>query len=124
MDIDRMLDTLAELRAQNDALMLERDVAIGAIYTAEIKAQVDAVNAEFAIRTDGVRADIARLEDNIKRAVIAHGATVKGATLSAVFAKGRVSWDDKGLAGYAVAHPELLAFRSEGAPSVSIRAVK
>ncbi|MCG3145996.1 MAG: hypothetical protein HONDAALG_03775 [Gammaproteobacteria bacterium] len=52
------------------------------------------------------------------------GATVKGAALSAVYAKGRVSWDNKALEGYAVAHPELLAFRSEGAPSVSIRGVK
>lgn len=124
MDIKEMLDQLAALRAQYDAATRERDATVATIYTPEIKAMVKAVEAEFADRTRVMNVDIAVLEDQIKRAVIAHGATVKGAALSAVYAKGRVSWDNKALEGYAVAHPELLAFRSEGAPSVSIRGVK
>ena len=124
MDIKEMLDQLAALRAQYDAAFFFNDTATTEIYTPEIKAMVKAVEAEFADRTRVMNVDIAVLEDQIKRAVIAHGATVKGAALSAVYAKGRVSWDNKALEGYAVAHPELLAFRSEGAPSVSIRGVK
>ncbi len=41
----------------------------------------------------------------------------------AIYSKGRMSWDGKRLDGYATAHPEILAFRSEGQPSVSIREV-
>lgn len=124
MDIKEMLDQLAALRVQYDAATRELDTTVATIYTPEIKALVKAVEAEFADRTRVMNVDIAVLEDQIKRAVITHGATVKGAALSAVYAKGRVSWDNKALEGYAVAHPELLAFRSEGAPSVSIRGVK
>ena len=52
------------------------------------------------------------------------GATVKANGLMAVYNKGRVSWDSKLLDGYAVAHPEILAARKEGDPSVTIRTVK
>lgn len=47
---------------------------------------------------------------------------MKGANnMMAVWSKGRVTWDGKGLGGYMVAHPEIEAFRREGKPSVSIR---
>ena len=49
------------------------------------------------------------------------GETVKGDHLQAVWSKGRASWDDKALMGYTKAHPELLEFRKQGEPSVSIR---
>lgn len=45
--------------------------------------------------------------------------------VEATYRKGytRASWDGKGLAGYAVAHPEIMAFRSESSvgPSVSVK---
>jgi len=49
---------------------------------------------------------------------------VKGRELEAVYVKGRISWDNKALDGYAAAHPEIGAFRKQGDPSVSIRGVK
>jgi len=61
------------------------------------------------------------MEDNIKERVLLAGETVSGSVLKAVFNKGRTKWDTKALDGYAKAHPELLEFRSEGKPYVSIR---
>ena len=63
------------------------------------------------------------MEAEIKELVKATGATVKSTFLMAVYAKGRISWDAKGLDGYAVAHPEILYMRKEGDPSVSIRRI-
>ena len=57
----------------------------------------------------------------VKADVLAHGETVKGAHLMAVWVKGRTSWDSKRLDGYAAAHPEIETFRSVGEPSVTIR---
>jgi hypothetical protein len=53
--------------------------------------------------------------------VLKNGATVRGSYLMAVWSKGRVSWDDKGLSNYAQAHPDLLQYRKQGDPSISIR---
>ena len=123
-EIKLKLDQLAEFQAQRDAAMLEKQALLDEIYTAEIKARMAEIEAEFAGKTEGVTANIAALEAEIKQAVLAHGASVKGSVFHAVFAKGRVSWDTKSLDGYATAHPELLSFRKEGEPSVSLRVAK
>ena len=123
-EIRTMLDQLAEYRAQRDVTMLRKQSAIDAVMTDEIRAQLSDIEAEYGIMTEAVEQNIVALEAEIKRAVIAHGSTVKGAHVQAVYAKGRVTWDAKALDGYATAHTELFAFRSEGEPSVSIRTVK
>ena len=123
-EIKSMLDKLADYQAQAAAVNMEKQALIDSIYTAEIKARINEIEAEFAGKTEGVSENIAALEAEIKKAVTQNGASVKGTFLHAVFAKGRVSWDTKSLEGYAAAHPELLTFRKEGDPSVSIRAAK
>ena len=122
--IKELLDRLAEYQSKRDAANLEKQALIDEVYTPEIKQRMAEIEAEFAGKTETVNENIAALEAEIKQAVINHGASVKGSFFHAVFAKGRVSWDTKSLDGYAAAHPELIAFRKEGDPSVSIRTAK
>ena len=39
------------------------------------------------------------------------------------YTHGRVSWDNDGMANYAVSHPDVLQFRKQGQPIVSLRVV-
>ena len=123
-EIKLKLDQLAEFQSQREVAMLEKQRLFDEVYSAEIKQRMAEIEAEFAGKTEAVNENIASLEAEIKQAIIAHGASVKGSVFHAVFAKGRVSWDTKSLEGYATAHPELLTFRKEGEPSVSIRVAK
>ena len=115
------LTQLEELDAQTELIRLDKQKAINTILTDEVKAQLAAIDAEFDPMTDAVRETIGKLEGEVKLAVLAHGETVKGSKYKAIFGKGRISWDAKGLAGYAVVHPEVEAFKKVGNPSVSIR---
>ena len=63
---------------------------------------------------------ISALESEIKDKALALGETVRGDHYIAIFKRGRVSWDQKLLDGYAVAHPEILPFRHVGQPGVMI----
>jgi len=103
------LNELGELEYQKAAMCLDINEQI-----AKLEAQRQLMTAEIDER-------IAELSVQVKTEVVAHGASVKGAFLHAVFANGRVSWDNKKLDGYSKAHPEILDFRKEGAPSVSLR---
>lgn len=38
----------------------------------------------------------------------------------ACYTQGRVSWDNDGMAKYAASHPDVLQFRKQGQPSVSL----
>lgn len=121
MIIKQKLGLIAEYQAQKDVLNLDKQALIDAIITPEIKAQVAEIEAEFAGKGEMADINIATLTAEVKEMVIQNGASVKGNALQAVYTKGRVFWDPKGLDGYAVAHPEILYMRKEGEPSVSIR---
>ena len=123
MSIQEMLDQLAEYQAQQAAIDLRKQELVDAILTAEIKAKLAEIDAEFSPQVEAVAANIAALTDNIKAEVITTGASVKGAHLQAVYTKGRVSWDTKMLDGLAIVFPKLEEARKIGDPSVSIRKV-
>ena len=119
--IKQKLDQLAEYQSQRDVVMLEKQRLLEEVITAEIKARIAEIEAEFSGTTEAVTGNIAALEAEIRQAVIEYGSSVKGSHFHAIYVKGRVSWDAKFPDGYAVAHPELLHYRKEGNPSVSLR---
>lgn len=121
--IQEMLDRLAEYQAQQEALRLRKQELIDGVLTPEIRQHIADIEVEFLPGEQECTQRAAEIEANVRAAVLSHGKTVKGGHLQAVLAKGRVSWDTKGIDGYAMAHPELFTFRKEGEPSVSIRKV-
>lgn len=123
MTVQEMLDKLFDYQCQLDALELKRQEERNKILTPELQAQLGAIDAEFAGKSDGATQNIAELTEQVKKAVLAEGKSVKGENLHAVFNKGRVSWDTQKLDGLSVAYPVLRELRKEGEPSVSIRKV-
>ena len=97
-----------ELKNKMEELALKRDCL------AMKQAQFETENAE-AMR------EIALLEAEIKQEVLTRGVTVKSKHMIAMWNKGRISWNSRLLEGYAIAHPDILKMRKEGAPSVSFR---
>ena len=116
-----LLDRLAEVQAQIDATRLHYQELRDSILTAEQKQQMADIEAELTSTIQPAQALAATIEAEVKAEVLKIGASAKGAHMQAVWSKPRVSWDTKALDGYSAAHPELLAFRKEGEPSVSIR---
>jgi len=119
-DISQKLDKLANFYAQRDVLNLEKQELIDQVFTPEIKARIAEIEAEFAGRREAVDANIAALEDEIRKDVVAHGETITGSFLRAVWIKGRVTWDTRSLDRYAKTHPEVVSFRKQGEPFTRI----
>ena len=121
MNAKELLDEYTNNLAEIDLLNGERQAMIDKVITPEIKAQLENIDREIDPIIEKFNARVAELADLIKAEVIAAGQTISGEHHQAVYSKPRVSWDSKGLEGYAVAHPEILVFRTEGNPSVSLR---
>lgn len=119
--VQERLDLLVKLEAALAELEEERAQAFEAVIPQEVKERIEETRAEFADRIHVANVNIASTKVVIKDDVLVLGSTVKGAGYMAVWSRGRVTWDGKGLSGYMVAHPEVEAFRKEGKPSVSIR---
>lgn len=122
-DIVSKLNRLADIKSQADVINIHFDQLHDSILTPEIRAQLDDIEAERTTALEAALAGAKELESEIRAGVAAFGTTVKGSHLMAVYGKGRVSWDDRALSGYAIDHPEILAFRKTGEPSVAIRKV-
>jgi phage host-nuclease inhibitor protein Gam len=123
-EIKSKINKLADFHAVKNQLERMKEDAKAKILTPELLQQLQDIDDEYATQFDGVNANIADLEKEIKADVIAHGETVKGDFMQACWTKPRVSWDTKQLDGYAAAHPEIEKFRKVGDPSVSIRWLK
>ena len=115
-----MLGQLAEVRAQYDAIRLEKQARKDSVLTPELMAQLHDIDAEYADRESALKVTDVNLDAAIRSAVVSLGFTVDSEHLQAVYCNGRVSWDTRALDGYAKAHPELLPFRKESEPSVRI----
>jgi len=123
MNTTEKLNKLSELQAQADVIRMHFDDLRKSILTPEIQAQLDDIAAEERTSLDALQGGIDELTAEVKADVLNAGATVKGDYMMAVYNKGRVSWDTKGLDGFAIAHPEMQAFRKVGEPTITLRKV-
>ena len=123
-DVYTQIEEYSKLSAGIDDVQAQKQALIERVLTPEIKDLLAEIDAEFDPKIAELNQTKAILEAQIKEQVIIAGQTIKGSLHQFVFSKPRVSWDTKLLDGYAMAHPEILHFRKEGNPSVSVRGVK
>ena len=121
MNTQELLNKYSDNLAGIGLINAEKQALIDEILTAEIKEKLAEIDAEFAQKTDALSQENEFIVAQIKAAVIQEGTTISGSVHQAVYSKPRVSWDSKGLAGFSVAHPEIMVFQKVGEPSVSIR---
>lgn len=114
------LNELSDVQAALDVARVDYEARRAEILKT-VQAELDALSAEFQPLLDVAQERGAALTAEIKQEVLQHGSSVKGAHLQAVYARGRVTWDNKGLDRFAVEHPEVLRFRKQGQPSVALR---
>ena len=122
-DIVAKLNELSEIQSAVDVARVDYEAKRAEILRS-IQAELDALDAEFDPLFEASRERCAVLTEEIKQAVVQNGASIKGAHLHAVYTKGRITWDTKGLDKFAVAHPEVMVYRKQGEPSVALRNVK
>jgi len=125
MDIHAIGPLLDTLSAQRVELTTLPDTMLAAILhqlSSDDAARVQAIVQEFRDREAQLTDEIAQTEAAVKAAVLASGASAVGTHLQATIVAPRVTWDTKGMAAYSALHPDVLAYRKVGEPSVTIRA--
>lgn len=92
--------------------------------TPEVKKAQEDIKTEFTPMIEAVQTELATVKAEIERHVLEVTATWKGSRYMATWNKGRETWDGKALDGFAMAHPEILAAKKIGNPTVTFRQVK
>ena len=122
MELTELLATLMkdyeELVAKQEIVQQDREL----IVQKALEAFTDVLK-EVDKNLETISYNLATAKDMVTSQVLTSKETYKGKAYMAVWNKGRESWDTSKLAGYAVAHPELLALKSVGEPSVSFRKI-
>jgi hypothetical protein len=122
VDIEHHLDTLSALRVEQQGLPDAKLAAICRQLDPETAERVQAIVREFDEREAQLTAEIAQAEVAIKSYVLETGAGAHGTYLQAIIVAPRITWDTKAMQVYSTLHPEVLAYRKVGEPSVQIRA--
>ncbi len=120
-------DVKRDLEALEAAILARQHAMIGWPKRAQLDVLMEQVAALAKEEADYLQtySDVSTaIEQQVRESVLNTRETVRGISLMVVYTKGRVTWDTKALDGYATGHPELLPFRKEGDPSVSIRVLK
>ena len=116
----KKLDRLADLRAAVDVTRMDYEKKRVEILK-KVQAELDAVEAEYQPVLEAAEGNASALEAEIKNDVLLAGQSIHSGVFQAIYMKGRVSWDSDGINDYARLHPDVLKFRKEGQPSVSLR---
>ncbi len=116
------LERLTNLRGAADVARMEYEAKRTEILQ-RIQSDLDALELEFTPVLDAVEENIIALENEIKTDVLLYGESVTGGSYRATYTQGRVSWDTEKMTHYAKSHPDILQFRKQGNPIISLRAV-
>lgn len=114
------LERLAQLHAAADLARMDYESRRLEVIK-QIQDDLDAIEAEFKPALEAAEANASALEAEIRNDVLLRGESLRGSHYQAIYMKGRVSWDSIGMNEYARDHPDVLQFRKEGQPSVSLR---
>ena len=116
------LERLSSLRGAADLARLDYESKRTEILK-QVQAELDALDLEYKPVLEATEENIAALENEIKTEVLLYGESVSGGMYRASYTQGRVSWDNEGMTKYAAIHPDVLQFRKQGQPIISLRVV-
>jgi hypothetical protein len=114
------LERLSSLRNAAEFTRLDYETKRAEILK-RIQPELDALEAEYVPVLERAEENFAALENEIKTDVLLYGESVSGGMYRACYTQGRVSWDNEGMTKYAASHPDVLQFRKQGQPIVSLR---
>ena len=120
-DVRSMLDELFGLRTSLASLSQERNAAILRQLPPELQETVASILQEFADMEDQRAQEEKTLADQIRIAARALGVPILGTHLQTTYEPGRRTWESDGLELLGERVPEVLTYRRQGEPIVSIR---
>lgn len=109
---------------EQELLNSEKEATIDQIIPLEMKAILNQIQRDFQENLKRLNNEIISLEEEIKQETVNCATTVKGTYLQAIFSQGMKTWDSKALEQYSKSHPEIITFRKQGKPFVSIRQIQ
>lgn len=120
--VSAKLERLSNLKGAADLARLDYEARRTSIMK-QVQAELDALELEYRPILEATEENIAALENEIKTDVLLYGESVSGGVYRASYTQGRISWDNEGMTKYATAHPDVLQFRKQGQPIVTLRVV-
>jgi hypothetical protein len=120
--VSAKLERLSDLKGAAELARLDYESKRMGILK-QVQAELDALDMEYRPVLEATEENIAALENEIKTDVLLYGETISGGSYRASYTQGRISWDNEGMTKYAASHPDVLQFRKQGQPIVTLRVV-
>lgn len=120
MEVSDRLAALMQARRFASSVRAEKEARRTAVL-AQVRAQLEEIDAAYEEELRAAEEAVTHHEAEVRHAVLQAGQSVRHEGVQAVYVRGRVTWDGKGLSEFAESHPEVQQFRRVSPPSVSLR---
>lgn len=114
-----LLVKMSDMKMQMEMLLEEKERAL----PPEVQQMIKDRDAEFQPKIELLEQQLKEFHQELEKAVVACGKTVKGLRYQAVYLSPKPVWDSDKLEGYAAAHPEILQLKTMGKAGIQLRKV-
>ena len=110
-DLQSRMDELADIEVQRDMVIAERETLKQKQVPADIQAELEQINEEFAPKIESIELNIKARKEQLQGLLKEYAQPVKSKFYTWSYEE-EVIWDAKGLDGYSLSHPEILYMRN------------
>ena len=103
----QLTDQLIEMRAHQDAVMLQKKALLEQVMPKEVLEQIDEIEVEFSPTLQAIDDEIDEIEHRLRGLIIGAEESYKGENLTVKYSQPRKTWDAKKLEQLARRHPEI-----------------
>jgi hypothetical protein len=123
-DLRKMMDDLDNTEVHLGNLQADKETLKQTQIPLEIQVKLEEIDLEFQDQIESLGKQIKKKKDFLQKELLKFGKPVRSKFYEYRFEPGEPVWDTSFLDGYAINHPEILHWRSEGSPKTRLMKIK
>ena len=123
-DLQKLMDDLDDTEVHLGNFQADKETLKKTQIPLDIQVKLEEIDIEFSPQEEALQKDIKKKRDFLQKELKKFGKPIKSKFYSYSYEDGEPVWDTSFLDGYALNHPEILHWRSEGKPVTRLTKIK
>ena len=123
-ELKKLMDDLDNIEVHLSNLNSDKETLKQKQIPLDIQVKLEEIDIEFQDQIESLGKQIKKKKDFLQKELLKFGKPVRSKFYEYRFEPGEPVWDTSFLDGYALNHPEILHWRSEGSPKTRLARIK
>jgi hypothetical protein len=123
-ELKKMMDEVDNIEVHLSNIQADKETLKQKQIPLDVQVKLEEIDIEFKDQIESLGKQIKKKKDFLQKELLKFGKPVRSKFYEYRFEPGEPEWDTSFLDGYALNHPEILHWRSEGKPSTRLMKIK